>query len=204
MDLGVKNVFYDAKTAPIQRWTTMDKPVVYVGAVVAAVAVYAACTFENPLSNSIMQTRNTLLSVGQQGILSSLLEVIPVECYQIKLVILVFISVTLSLCLYKATLGANKCIERIDNEARIPKPNQTKSFVARLEPQQYELQKMENTRKELEKLTGSEEFKRHQSKQRRSNKDKQSQSLANIKQSDIYGENGLNAFDDRHNLSMAI
>lgn len=65
---------------------------------------------------------------------------------------------------------------------------------------------MENTRKELEKLTGSEEYKRHQSKQRRSNKDKQSQSLANIKQSDIYGvgENGLNAFDDRHNLSMAI
>ena len=65
MDLGVKNVFYDAKTAPIQRWTTMDKPVVYVGAVVAAVAVYATCTFENPLSNSLMQTRNTLLNVGQ-------------------------------------------------------------------------------------------------------------------------------------------
>lgn len=55
--------------------------------------------------------------------MSSLLDVIPVECYQIKLVILVFISVTLGSCLYKATLGANKCIERIDNEALIPKVN---------------------------------------------------------------------------------
>ena len=73
----------------------------------------------------------------------------------------------------------------------------------RLTSEQYELQRMENTRIELEKLTVSEEFKRHQSKQKKANKRQASQSQANIKPSDIYSESGFIGYDDRHNLSMA-
>ncbi len=205
MDYGVKNVFYDGKNAPPQRWMCINQPIVYLGAIVAAVGVYAACTYSSSVSESLLQKHEALVDLGYQGLLTTMLELIPVQRYELKLVILIFITVTVGMCLHKLTLGANKCIEKIDSESMYPKVKETKSFVeTRLSSEQYELQRMENTRIELEKLTASEEFKRHQSKSRKANKIQASQSLANIKQSDIYSESGFNGLDDHHNMSMAL
>ena len=70
--------------------------------------------------------------------------------------------------------------------------------------EEYELQKMETTRKELEKLTASEEFKRMQTSQSRSKKSNAvSRSVLDV---DISRLDSLDAEEsdlDEHNTTLA-
>ena len=89
-------------------------------------------------------------------------------------------------------------------EASTPEAGQTPCFTRRLTMEEYELQKMETTRKELEKLTASEEFKRMQTSQSRSKKSNAvSRSVLDV---DISRLDSLDAEEsdlDEHNTTLA-
>ena len=77
------------------------------------------------------------------------------------LIVVLLITVS-AVLLYKACIVADACIERLDEDAIVPTQTETRRYTERLAPEAYEMQKMEYTRKQLEKLTASEEFKRHE------------------------------------------
>lgn len=47
MELGVKNVYFDANKQEPRRWSTIEQPWVYAGAAITALVVYLTLLFED-------------------------------------------------------------------------------------------------------------------------------------------------------------
>ena len=60
----------------------------------------------------------------------------------------------------------------MDEDEVVPSSAETRACCERINNDTYELQKMEYTRKQLEKLTASEDFKRHEEKKKQAKKSK--------------------------------
>ena len=186
-DLGVKNKFFDAKKQEPTKWVSIDKPAVYILAALLAVAFFVAVSEQGSYIEGVFFAANEkLLEVGYQGLWKSTLEAIPVQSMVLKLLILACGVVCMVVLLYLGCTWADQQIEEMDVDAITPTADETKSYTQRVHSEEYELQKMEYTRKQLEKLTASEEFKRHQSKKKNAKRrDRASQSLLNIDPADI-------------------
>lgn len=79
----------------------------------------------------------------------------------LKLCVLAVLLACAVVCGCHLTKWTNKRIEELDSDFDIPTAQETKSFAKRIDSEEFEVQKMEFTRKQLEKLTASDAFKRH-------------------------------------------
>lgn len=201
-NLGVENKFFDANKQEPHRWQTIEQPIVYALAAVSAIVVYVVLLYEeNPVSKAYKSSREKLIDIGADGLSSGLLNAIPVENRGLKLVILLVIAACVAKYIHTLAKWLNRAIEFCDRDADIPTALETQSFTKRIDVEEFEAQKMEYTRKQLEKLTGSEEFKRRGGLQRRrTHQEKASHSLVDISRRDICSDEDLD--ESRQNMSM--
>ena len=114
-----------------------------------------------------------------------MVDAVPVQKQPLKVLIVVLLIIVSSILLYKACIVADGCIERLDEDAIVPTPTETRRYTERLAPEAYEMQKMEYTRKQLEKLTASEEFKRHEQQKKQARRGNVARSMLQINRRDI-------------------
>ena len=145
----------ESKQGQPTRWTALDQPKVYAAAVAVALLTYSAIAFTSSTSlvnRAVLQTNKTLILISEEGLVSSWQEEPKaVSCLFLTCAMLAFGVVAL----WKAT------------HREAGRAASARQFTPRLSLEQYELQKMETTRIELEKLTASAEFKRHQEAKKR-------------------------------------
>ena len=159
-----------ASQEPPQWWPARDRVSVYVAAVVLAVAVYLASLKEGSfVDEKLRQIQEALINIGFNGVVNSTIEAVPVfESRKAKIVALCVMLAGLACASYRLWERFTAYLQRQEEDARIPTPAKTPQFTKRLSRDEYELQKMEHTRKELEKLTASEEFEKHMKNKQRS------------------------------------
>ena len=181
-----KNKFFNPQKQEPNRWVTIEKPGVYVTCLVLAIALSIAyCLEDSSLEASLAQTNERLLEIGYKGIFTSMLDAIPVNKRPLKVLIVALLITASAVLLYKACIVADGCIERMDADAIVPTPTETRRYTERLAPEAYEMQKMEYTRKQLEKLTASEEFKRHEQQKKQAKRGNVARSMLQINRRDI-------------------
>lgn len=158
-DLGVQNKFYDSRRGETQRWSSIERPCVYYGAGLAAVCLYICLTVEEgKIQTALTRVNQALLELGEVGLYQSAMQAIPLEHYLLKLIIVMACCILLVKGLFIVSTFANRKIDDMDSDAKTHTASQSCSYAQRVTVEQYELTKMEHTRKQLEKLTASKEY----------------------------------------------
>ena len=141
----------------------LDSPLIYV--IAAALAISVFLDFgrgqQSIVNSSYMSVRAALIEFGEKGLRASLIDLINVDSQPVQWAIAVSaIVMNIIMLRYLWNWINDSQMDGLDQDSqRVPTAEETKAFTTRLTPEQYEFQKMEFTRKQLENLTGSDEFK---------------------------------------------
>ena len=170
------------------RLVLLDKPHIYGGVFLFSIAVYIDSLKQDSLINRAIESAAAFfLDLGERGFLPTLRAACSTDSLLCKLCVC-----ALALALFGWVIV--RVVHYINSggqwgSSQIEDCSAAQRLRPLLTPRQFELQKMETTRIELEKLTGSEEFKRHQASKKKTAR-KGAASLSMIDGLDATSDNG--------------
>jgi len=131
-----------------QRWSTIEKPAVYICATIAAILLYVGLTMkDSQLESGMIASNEALIELGERGLYATVVDAVPVEPFAFKILSIIIGTGLLAIGVWQVSILADQKIEDMESDAQTPTAQQTHSYAKRSTVEEYEMTKMEYTRK---------------------------------------------------------